>query len=122
MGWVQLEEINQDSMFELKDMRAAWLWMSPPAAMEVAVELPWEDRLAVEERFRKGHRHTVHHTSRSPILGAPQFELLIVAIVSSRRTQKMDFHLQNAGLPHPRSSGVRHGVTREMGQDQASHL
>ena len=29
-------------MFELKDMKAARLWMLPPAAMEVAIELLWE--------------------------------------------------------------------------------
>jgi len=32
-------------MFELKDVKAARLWMLPPAAMEVAIEL-WEDKLA----------------------------------------------------------------------------
>ena len=33
-------------MFELKNVKAARLWMLPPAAMEVATELLWEDKLA----------------------------------------------------------------------------
>ena len=33
-------------MFELKNLHAARLWMLPPAAMEVALELLTEDRLA----------------------------------------------------------------------------
>ena len=44
-GW-PLVEVTQDNMFELKDMKAARLWMLPPAAMEVAIELLWEDKLA----------------------------------------------------------------------------
>ncbi len=32
-------EVTQDNMFKLKDMKAARLWMLPPAAMEVATEL-----------------------------------------------------------------------------------
>ena len=39
-------EIDQNNMFELKDVQAARLWMLPPAAMEVAIELLWEDKLA----------------------------------------------------------------------------
>ena len=39
-------EVTQDNMFELKDMKAARLWMLPPAAMEVAIKLLWEDKLA----------------------------------------------------------------------------
>ena len=39
-------EINPNNMFELKDVKAARLWMLPPAAMEVAIELLWEDKLA----------------------------------------------------------------------------
>jgi hypothetical protein len=45
-GGLPLEEVTQDNMFELKDMKAARLWMLPPAAMEVAIELLWEDKLA----------------------------------------------------------------------------
>jgi len=45
-GGLPLQEVNQDNMLELKDMKAAWLWMLPPAAMEVAIELLWEDKLA----------------------------------------------------------------------------
>ena len=41
-----LEEVNQNNMFELKNMKVARLWMLPPAAMEVAMELFWEDKLA----------------------------------------------------------------------------
>ena len=33
-------------MFKLKDVQAVRLWMLPPAAMEVAIELLWEDKLA----------------------------------------------------------------------------
>ena len=33
-------------MFELRDLKAARLWMMPPAAMEVVLELLCEDRLA----------------------------------------------------------------------------
>ncbi len=39
-------EVTQDNMFKLKDMKAARLWMLPPAAMVVATELFWEDKLA----------------------------------------------------------------------------
>jgi hypothetical protein len=45
-GNLPLQEIGPDNMFELKDIKAARLWMLPPAAMEVAIELLWEDRLA----------------------------------------------------------------------------
>jgi len=33
-------------MFELQDLKAGRLWMMPPAAMEVVLELLSEDRLA----------------------------------------------------------------------------
>jgi len=45
-GGLPLEEVNQDNMFELKNVKAARLWMFPPMAMEVAIELLWEDKLA----------------------------------------------------------------------------
>ena len=45
-GGFPMEEVNQDNMFELKNVKAARLWMLPPAAMEVAIELLWEDKLA----------------------------------------------------------------------------
>ncbi len=45
-GGLPLVEINQDNMFELKDVKAARLWLLPPAAMEVAIKLLWEDKLA----------------------------------------------------------------------------
>jgi hypothetical protein len=45
-GNLCLQEIGPDNMFELKDIKAARLWMLPPAAMEVAIELLWENKLA----------------------------------------------------------------------------
>ncbi len=45
-GGLPLEEINHNNMFELKGVKAARLWMLPPAAMEVAIKLLWEDKLA----------------------------------------------------------------------------
>jgi hypothetical protein len=44
-GGLPLEEVNQENMFELKNVKAARLWMLPPAAMEVAIKLLWEDKL-----------------------------------------------------------------------------
>ena len=43
-GGLPLVEITRDNMFELKEMKAARLWMLPPAAMEVAIKLLWEDK------------------------------------------------------------------------------
>ena len=97
-GGLPLVEVTQDNMFELKDMKAARLWMLPPAAMEVAIELLWEDKLAhpqwphvfVVPRFMThmwrrnlGKSADVLFTvpARVPFWGAPQFEPLIVAIV-----------------------------------------
>ena len=45
-GGLELVEIMKDNIFELRDLNAARLWMLPPAAMEVAMELLCEDRLA----------------------------------------------------------------------------
>ncbi len=45
-GGLPLQEVNQDNMFELKDVKASRLWMLPPTAMEVAIELLWENKLA----------------------------------------------------------------------------
>ncbi len=45
-GGLPLVEINHNNMFKLKDVKAARLWLLPPAAMEVAVKLLWEDKLA----------------------------------------------------------------------------
>jgi len=45
-GGFPLVEVDKDNMFELKNLKAARLWMLPPAAMEVALELLTEDRLA----------------------------------------------------------------------------
>jgi hypothetical protein len=41
-----LKTITKDNMFELKNLQAARLWMLPPAAMEVVMELLCKDRLA----------------------------------------------------------------------------
>jgi hypothetical protein len=49
-GGLPLVEIDQNTMFELKDVKAARLWMLPPPAMEVAIELLWEDKLAHPQR------------------------------------------------------------------------
>lgn len=85
-------------MFELKDMKAARLWMLPPAAMEVAIELLWEDKLAhpqwphvfVVPRFMThlwrrnlGKSADILFTVPVgvPFWGSLQFEPLIVAIV-----------------------------------------
>ena len=85
-------------MFELKDVKAARLWMLPPAAMEVAIELLWEDKLAhpqwphvfVVPRFMThmwrrdlGKNADILFTVPAgvPFWGASQFEPLIVAIV-----------------------------------------
>ena len=43
-GGLPLKEVNLDNMFELKNVKAARLWMLPPTAMEVAIELLWEGR------------------------------------------------------------------------------
>jgi hypothetical protein len=45
-GGFPLRNITKDNMFELRDLKAARLWMMAPAAMEVALELLCEDRLA----------------------------------------------------------------------------
>ena len=45
-GGFPLVKVDKDNMFELKNLHAARLWMLPPAAMEVALELLTEDRLA----------------------------------------------------------------------------
>jgi hypothetical protein len=97
-GGFPLSTITKDNMFELRDLKAARLWMLSPAAMEVALELLCEDRLA--------HPHWPHvfvvprlmtHLWRNdlmknagllftvpaqvPFWTAMQFEPLIVAIV-----------------------------------------
>ncbi len=45
-GGFPLVEVDKDNMFELKNLKAARLWMLPPAAMEVALELLTEDQIA----------------------------------------------------------------------------
>jgi hypothetical protein len=45
-GGLPLVEVTPENMFELKNTKAARLWMLPPAAMKVAIELLWEDKLA----------------------------------------------------------------------------
>ncbi len=91
-------DIDQNNMFELKDVKAARLWMLPPAAMEVAIELLWEDKLAhpqwphvfVVPRFMThmwrrdlGKNADILFTVPAgvPFWGGTQFEPLIVAII-----------------------------------------
>ncbi len=45
-GGFPLRTITKDNMFELQDLRAARLWMMPPATMEVVLELLCKDCLA----------------------------------------------------------------------------
>jgi hypothetical protein len=45
-GGFTLTTIDKEAMFELQDLKAARLWMPPPAVMEVALELLCEDSLA----------------------------------------------------------------------------
>ena len=45
-GGLPLTQVTKDNMFDLRDLKAARLWMLPPSAMEVALELLCEDRLA----------------------------------------------------------------------------
>ena len=45
-GGIPLKEVTKDNMFELKDLEVARLWLLPPAAMEVALELFCDDQLA----------------------------------------------------------------------------
>ena len=45
-GGMPLEEVTPETMFELKDMQAARLWVMAPAVMETALELFGNDRLA----------------------------------------------------------------------------
>jgi hypothetical protein len=44
-GGLPLTQVTEDNMFKLWDLKAARLWMRPPSAMEVALELLCEDRL-----------------------------------------------------------------------------
>ena len=45
-GGFPLIAITKESMFGLRDLKAARLWIPPPTVMEVALELLSEDRLA----------------------------------------------------------------------------
>ncbi len=91
-------EVTSENMFELKDTRAARLWMLPPAAMEVAIKLLWEDRLAhpqwphvfvvprlMTHMWRRNLGKTADVLFTVPVgvpfWGSSQFEPLIVAIV-----------------------------------------
>ncbi len=97
-GCLPLTQVTKDNMFELRDLKAAQLWMLPPLAMEVKLELLCEDRLIhpqwphvfVVPRLMTHLWHkdlmknadllfTVH--AKVPLWTARQFELLIVAIV-----------------------------------------
>ncbi len=85
-------------MFELKDVKAAKLWILPPTAMEVAIKLLWEDKLAYPQwphvfvvpcfvtyiwRRDLGKNADILFTVPAgvPFWGGSQFEPLIVAIV-----------------------------------------
>jgi hypothetical protein len=45
-GGLPLRKVTKDNMFKLRDFKVARLWMLPLAAMEVALEMLCEDRLA----------------------------------------------------------------------------
>jgi hypothetical protein len=97
-GGLPLVEIDHNNMFELKDVKAARLWMLPPAAMEVAIELLWEDKLAhpqwshvfvvprlMTHMWRRdlGKNADILFTvpTGDPFWGGPQFKPPIVAII-----------------------------------------
>jgi len=44
-GGLPLTQVTKDTMFELRDLKATRLWMLPPSAVEVALELLCEDHL-----------------------------------------------------------------------------
>ena len=97
-GGMSLKTITKDNMFELRDLQAARLWMLPPAAMEVVMELLCEDRLAhpqwphvfvvprlMTHFWRKDLMKNADLfftvPAEVPFWNAGQFEPLIVAIV-----------------------------------------
>ena len=92
------QSVTKDNMFELRDLKAARLWMLPPLAMEVALELLCEDRLAhpqwphvfvvprlMTHMWRKDLMKNADLLftvpAQVPFWTAGQFEPLIVAIV-----------------------------------------
>ena len=97
-GGFPLEEVTGKSMFELKDLKAARLWLVPPAVMETALELFCDDRMAhpqwphvfviprlMTHRWRKDLGKDADVLFTVPAGGnfwaSGQFEPLIVAIV-----------------------------------------
>jgi len=95
---LSLEEVSVETMFELKDLKAARLWLVAPAVMETALELFGDDRLAhpqwphifvipqlMTHMWRKnlGKDTGVLFTVPAGVnfWGSSQFEPLIVAIV-----------------------------------------
>jgi hypothetical protein len=97
-GGLPLTQVTKDNMFELRDLKAARLWMLPPSAMEVALELLCEDRLAhpqwphvfvvprlMTHMWRKDLMKNADLLftvpAQVPFWTAGQFEPLIVAIV-----------------------------------------
>ena len=97
-GGLPLVEVTPENMFELKNTKAARLWMLPPAAMEVAIEILWEDKLAHPQwpHVFVVPRLMTHMWRRNlgksadvlflvpagvPFWGSSQFEPLIIAIV-----------------------------------------
>ena len=61
-------------MVELKNVKVARLWMLPPVAMEVAIELLWRD-------LGKSTDILFTVPVGFPFWGTSQFEPLIVAII-----------------------------------------
>jgi hypothetical protein len=97
-GGIPLVEVTPETMFELKDLQAARLWVLAPAVMGTALELFGDDRLAhpqwphvfviprlMTHMWRKnlGKNADVLFTVPAgvPFWTAGQFEPLIVAIV-----------------------------------------
>ena len=88
-GGLPLREVTKDNMFKLRDFKAARLWMLPLAAMEVALELLCEDRLAHPQwphvfvvSWLMTHVDLLFTVpAQVPFWTARQLEPLIVAIV-----------------------------------------
>ena len=50
-GVLPLTQVTKDTIFELRDLKAARLWMLPPSAMEVALELLCKDCLVAHPQW-----------------------------------------------------------------------
>ena len=97
-GGFPLRNITKDNMFELRDLKAARLWMMPPAAMKVVLELLCKDRLAhsqwphvfvvprlMTHLWRKDLMQNVDILftvpAQVPVWTSGQFKPLIVAVI-----------------------------------------